>query len=92
MTISHTVFYRNQLNAFRKQSESAKQVLDPVSVEEKILGNTELVVDPNDTPSEIRRSLESNLGPIDTEMEVKVKGQKPEEPHQESEVSSGFRP
>ncbi|CEG61059.1 hypothetical protein [Legionella micdadei] len=91
MSTSYTTIFRNQLNAIRKPNQSHQQVLDPVSLEDKILGNTELVTDPNDTPSEIRRSLEFD-GPIDTEIEAKVKGRKHEEEVQENETSPGFRP
>ena len=94
-----TTLYRNKLLSIREQNKKAEAnrkqgLVDPVTREDQLLGDIELVTDPNDLPSEIRKNLESNLGPIDTEAEIEAKGlnKKKNLEDKENEDSQHFQP
>jgi|GEM_PF-4833879 len=78
-----------------------KSLLDllkkPVAVEDEVVremrlqDSIETTYDPNDTPLEIAKNLQANLGPIDTEAEKK--SQTPIDDHAvDEDESSQFRP
>lgn len=96
--------FRDKLQSIRnqnvreqnKKTEANKKqgLVDPVTREDQLLGDLELVTDPNDLPSEIRKNLQANLGPIDTEAEIEAKGinKKKNEEDKENESKHNFKP
>lgn len=84
--------YKERFNQIRAQQKTNEPELAPINGkeavvrEDELLGDIELVTDANDLPSEIKKNLESNLGPVDTEAEKIAKGLD----HKDDEPS--FRP
>lgn len=99
--------YRNKLNEIRdllnlksnneirrqnNEKVNAEQLQKTPDREDQLLGEIELVTDPNDLSSEVKKN-EINLGPIDTPEEVKAHGlDKKDHPEdEENDNSFSFR-
>ncbi|KTD54784.1 hypothetical protein [Legionella quateirensis] len=65
--------YPSQL--YKKQIKTSVPSLEASELrEDRIQDSIETTYDPNDMPLEIKKNLEANLGPIDTEGEIKAHG------------------
>jgi hypothetical protein len=93
-----TTQYRDKLKLIREQDKvetnQDQSLVDSVTREDQLLGDIELVTDPNDLPSEIRKNLEANLGPIDTVAELEAKGLNKKNSSEDDELDTthSFRP
>ncbi|KTD33458.1 hypothetical protein Lmor_2009 [Legionella moravica] len=68
-----TLQYPSQLYKKQMQEKASSQEATEVR-EARVQDSIETTYDPNDMPLEVKKNLESNLGPIDTEGEIKAHG------------------
>lgn len=80
-----TRVYPSQLYKLLKNSDGPLAEASEVR-EDRLQDSIENNNDPNDMPLEVKKNLEANLGPIDTEGEIKAHGldKEPEEDEYES--------